>query len=393
MPLTKKNIVVLGSTGSVGVSTLDVIDLHPEKYSVLALTANSSVDRLFEQCVHHKPRYAVLASDKAASELAQKLKAVGNKTEVLAGQSEIERIAAHEDADSVMVAIVGAIGLRPSMAAVKAGKQVLIANKEPLVMAGDLFTAEAKRSNATILPIDSEHNAIFQCLPYPFENKSAVSRLILTASGGPFRGRSWDSLKDMTPEQAIAHPNWSMGPKISVDSATMMNKGLELIEATHLFDMPAEKVDILIHPQSIIHSLVEYVDGSQLAQLGSPDMKIPIAYSLAWPERQASGAEPLNIAAIGRLDFHEPDMKEIPCLAIAKAVASQGGSSPTVMNSANEIAVESFINKQIGFTQIAHVVDTVLNSLERVNVDSLEHVVEIDEHARKAAIDVVSAIS
>jgi len=377
-----KNIVVLGSTGSVGVSTLDVINLHPEKYAVLALTANSSVDKLFEQCIHHKPRYAVLADEKAASLLAQKLKASDSKTEVLAGQSEIESIAAHEDADSVMVAIVGAIGLRPSMAAVKAGKQVLIANKEPLVMAGDLFTAEAKRSNATILPIDSEHNAIFQCLPYPFNDKPAVKRLILTASGGPFRGQSWASLKDMTPEQAIAHPNWSMGPKISVDSATMMNKGLELIEATHLFDMPADKVDILIHPQSIIHSLVEYLDGSQLAQLGSPDMKIPIAYSLAWPQRQDSGAEPLNLATIGRLDFEEPDLTEIPCLALAKQVASVGGSSPAIMNSANEIAVEAFINKQIGFTQIADVVVKVVESLGTCAVESLEHVVELDSQAR-----------
>lgn len=389
-----KNIVVLGSTGSVGVSTLDVVALHADKYAIYALSANSNVDKMLEQCLAHSPKFAVMADANAALTLEKHLKQQGNSvTEVLAGSAAIKEIVQGRMVDSVMVAIVGAIGLEPSMAAVKAGKQVLIANKEPLVMAGDLFTQAAKESAAIILPIDSEHNAIFQCLPYPFENKSAVTKLILTASGGPFRGQQWSRLKDITPEQAIAHPNWSMGPKISVDSATMMNKGLELIEATHLFAMPEHQIDILIHQQSIIHSLVEYADGSQLAQLGSPDMKIPIAYSLAWPNRQASGAEPLNLAKIGRLDFVEPDFDQIPCLSLAKQVAKIGGTMPAVMNAANEIAVEAFINKMIGFTQIADVVAKVTEMHSSVALESIEHIIQVDIETRQKATELVASFS
>lgn len=388
----KKRIAVLGSTGSVGVSTLDVLSLHPEQYSVYALTANTNVDVMEAQCLQTQPKIAVMVDKEAALQLQQRL-AGKVKTEVLAGEQALIKLVKGSEIDAVMVAIVGAIGLQPSLAAVQQGKQVLIANKEPLVMAGELFMQAAETSGATILPIDSEHNAIFQCLPYPFERRQDVRRLILTASGGPFRGKNWNSLVDITPAEAIAHPNWSMGPKISVDSATMMNKGLELIEASHLFGLSSDKIDILIHPQSIIHSLVEYLDGSQLAQLGSPDMKIPIAHALAWPNRIDSGAQPLDLVTAGNLQFEAPNMEQIPCLRLARQAAIDGGVMPAVMNAANEIAVDQFIKQNIGFTQIPELIDKVLQSVPNESISDINHLLELDTLARKMALSIAQSVT
>ena len=385
----KKKIAILGSTGSVGCSTLSVMQQHQQKYEVFALTAATNVEKMLAQCLQFTPKIAVMADEQAAEELAKKLTAKGSDTVVQGGQRALIEVVQNQDIDAVMVAIVGGVGLEPSLMAVKQGKQVMIANKEPLVMAGDLFMAEAKKSGAQILPIDSEHNAIFQCLPYPVVEKKHIRRLILTASGGPFLGKQWQDLQDVTPEQAIAHPNWKMGPKISVDSATMMNKGLELIEATHLFDLSAEKIDIMIHPQSVIHSMVEYIDGSHLAQLGSPDMCIPIAHALAFPERIESGAEPLDLARITNLNFQEPNWSEIPCLQLAKQVALTGGASPIVMNAANEIAVEQFINKTISFTEIYELIDKVIHSFDLSEPRSIGDVLTIDSNARKQAIELI----
>ena len=385
----KKKIAILGSTGSVGCSTLSVMQQHQQKYEVFALTAATNVEKMLAQCLQFTPKIAVMADEQAAEELAKKLTAKGSDTVVQGGQRALIEVVQNQDIDAVMVAIVGGVGLEPSLMAVKQGKKVMIANKEPLVMAGDLFMAEAKRSGAQILPIDSEHNAIFQCLPYPVVEKKHIRRLILTASGGPFLGKQWQDLQDVTPEQAIAHPNWKMGPKISVDSATMMNKGLELIEATHLFDLSAEKIDVMIHPQSVIHSMVEYIDGSHLAQLGSPDMCIPIAHALAFPERIESGAEPLDLARITNLNFQEPNWSEIPCLQLAKQVALTGGASPIVMNAANEIAVEQFINKTISFTEIYELIDKVIHSFDLSEPRSIGDVLTIDSNARKQAIELI----
>jgi len=385
----KKRIAILGSTGSVGCSTLSVVQQHEEKYEVFALTAATNVGKILTQCLQFAPKIAVMADEQAAEKLAKKLIEKGSDTSVLGGQQALIELVQYQEIDAVMVAIVGGVGLGPSLAAVKQGKQVMIANKEPLVMAGDLFMAEAKKNSAQILPIDSEHNAIFQCLPYPVVEKKHIRRLILTASGGPFLGKHWKELHDVTPEQAIAHPNWSMGPKISVDSATMMNKGLELIEATHLFDLSAEKIDVMIHPQIVIHSMVEYVDGSHLAQLGSPDMCIPIAHALAFPERIESGAESLDLTRIAKLNFQEPKWSQIPCLQLAKQVALSGGALPIVMNAANEIAVEQFINKTIGFTEIYSLIDKVLDSFDAATPQSIDDVLAIDSQARKQTIELI----
>lgn len=385
-----RRIAVFGSTGSVGVSTLDVLARHPEDYQVAALTANHNVEVMLQQCLQFQPPFAVMVDEAAAEQLRLKLAEYGDlNTEVLSGLDGLMQVASDTEIDAVMIAIVGAAGLLPSLEAVKRGKQVLIANKEPLVMAGALFAEAAAGSGATILPIDSEHNAIFQCLPFPFDDKRGVRRLVLTASGGPFRGQRWNDLKDVTPEQAIAHPNWSMGPKISVDSATMMNKGLELIEATHLFAMPATSIDVLLHPQSIIHSLVEYIDGSMLAQLGSPDMRIPIAHALAWPQRIESGAERLDLAAVARLDFSEPEIEQVPCLGLAQQCARAGGSAPIVLNAANEVAVDRFIKKNIGFTDIAVLIDKVLQGTPTQPADSIEHIIDIDQQARNMAVSLI----
>lgn len=382
----------MGSTGSVGISTLDVLALHSDQYQVYALTAHTNVDVMEAQCLHMQPQFSVMVDEQAAGQLRKRL-AGKIDTQVLAGEQALVELVQHSEINTVMIAIVGAIGLQPSLTAVRQGKQVLIANKEPLVMAGELFMQSAQASGATILPIDSEHNAIFQCLPYPFERRQDVRRLILTASGGPFRGRNWDSLTKITPAEAIAHPNWNMGPKISVDSATMMNKGLELIEASHLFGLSNNKIDVLIHPQSIIHSLVEYLDGSQLAQLGSPDMKIPIAHALAWPNRINSGAQPLDLVASGSLDFERPDMLQIPCLRLARQVAIEGGVMPAVMNAANEIAVEQFIKQNIGFTQIPELIDKVLQSVSNEPISEIDHLLELDGSVRKMALSIAQSFA
>ena len=381
----KKTLAILGSTGSVGSSTLSVVAQHAQRYDVFALTASTNVEKMVEQCLQFEPYLAVMADEAAAERLTKKLKQQGCSTIVQGGQAALVELMHYEQIHSVMVAIVGGVGLASSLEAVRQGKQVMIANKEPLVMAGNLFMAEAERSGANILPIDSEHNAIFQCLPYPTIEKKQIRRLILTASGGPFLGRNWNDLIDITPEQAIAHPNWDMGPKISVDSATMMNKGLELIEATHLFDISAEKIDVLIHPQSVIHSMVEYIDGSHLAQLGSPDMCIPIAHAMAFPERIESGAKTLDFAKIGELNFMPPKWSEVPCLSLAKQVAMDGGSAPIIMNAANEIAVAAFINKTIGFTEVYEVIDRVMSKVFHPTPTTVSDILEIDVMARNEA--------
>lgn len=379
-----QNLTILGSTGSVGTSTLDVVALHPERFNVHGLTANSNVEKMFEQCQRFEPKHVVMQNAQAAQLLAGKLSEIGLSIDVCAGAEAICELAQDNVSTSVMSAIVGAAGLQPTLKAVQAGKRVLIANKEPLVMTGDLFIREARAHGAVILPIDSEHNAIFQCLPDD-QSKSGVRRIHLTASGGPFRGRQWSDLDNITPEQACAHPNWSMGQKISVDSATMMNKGLELIEAAALFELPAEQVNIIVHPQSIIHSMVEYHDGSFLAQLGSPDMKIPIAHALSWPERIESGAKSLDLTEIAQLDFSQPDMKNLPCLQLARDAAVQGGSAPTVLNAANEIAVEAFLNRTIRFTDIPRVIESALEKVNTGAIDTLEAVLNIDNDARDVA--------
>lgn len=388
-----QKLIILGSTGSVGQSTLDVVSLHPERYQVVGLTAASNVDKMFAQCEQFRPQVAVMADPFAAQSLSDKLRINGlTDINVEAGDLAIAELAKSDQSDSVMSAIVGAAGLLPTLCAVQAGKKVLIANKEPLVMTGDLFMQEARLSGAQILPIDSEHNAIFQSLPYsvqhfqdnfPLEN--GVNKIHLTASGGPFRGRQWSELSEITPQQACAHPNWSMGPKISVDSATMMNKGLELIEAAALFSLPANKVDIVIHPQSIIHSMVEYSDGSFLAQLGAPDMCIPIAHALGWPERINSGAQTLDITEIARLDFHKPDMPNLPCLQLARQAAEAGGSAPAILNAANEIAVDAFLNGVIKFTQIPKIIESALEQVENTELLSIHDVLHIDNEARGIA--------
>lgn len=383
---------ILGSTGSVGQSTLDVVALHPENFSIVGLTANKNVEKMALQCQQFNPQVVVMANEAAASELSQKLSSLGlSKIDVLAGAGSIVDVAKNSASNSVMSAIVGAAGLLPTLVAVQAGKRVMIANKEPLVMTGDLFMREAQKSNAIILPIDSEHNAIFQCLPDD-QIKSGVQRIHLTASGGPFLGRAWSDLTSITPAQACAHPNWSMGRKISVDSATMMNKGLELIEASALFGLTAEQVEIVMHPQSIIHSMVEYVDGSFLAQLGSPDMKIPIAHALAWPNRIVSGAKSLDITEIAQLDFSKPDMVNLPCLRLARHAARQGRSAPAILNAVNEIAVDAFLNERIAFTGIPLLIDQVFDVLSICDVESIDHVLQIDNEARVLATKALKSI-
>jgi 1-deoxy-D-xylulose-5-phosphate reductoisomerase len=392
-PLQK--IAVLGSTGSIGVNTLDVIARHPDRYRVFALTAHQRTDILLTQCQQFAPRYAVVADTLLAKQFAVEVRAAGLTTEVLAGVDGLAFVAAHEDVDSVMAAIVGFAGLAPTMAAVRAGKKVLLANKEALVCAGHLFMQAVRESGSVLLPIDSEHNAIFQCLPYDHclsHGKSlagaGVRRLLLTASGGPFRDRSLDAMADVTPEQACAHPNWSMGQKISVDSATMMNKGLELIEACWLFNTQPEQVQIVVHPQSIVHSLVEYSDGSVLAQLGNPDMRTPIAYGLAWPERIDAGVSALDLIATARLDFQAPDEQRFPALRLAREAFAAGGGMPIVLNASNEEAVAAFLDRRLSFTGIADVVEAVLHHMagQAAPADLLA-IAAIDQQARACALE------
>lgn len=385
--MKKQQVTVLGATGSIGVSTLDVLARHPEKFTVYALTANSQWQKLAEQCCATQPRYAVLVDEAAAEKLRLELRQRGCATEVLAGEQALLQVAADVAVDTVMAAIVGAAGLLPTLAAVRAGKRVLLANKEALVMAGGLFMAAVREHGATLLPIDSEHNAIFQCLPSDYSNfeRGGIRKILLTASGGPFRTFSKQALTDVTPEQACAHPNWSMGRKISVDSASLMNKGLELIEACWLFDIKPAQIDVVVHPQSVIHSMVEYIDGSVLAQLGNPDMRTPIAHALAWPRRMDSGVSSLDFMAAARFDFEQPDLQRFPCLRLAQEAAAAGGTAAAILNAANEIAVEAFLQARISFVDIAHVVESVLSEQSSVEPKDLAAVQQADLEARERA--------
>jgi len=383
-----RQVCILGSTGSIGESTLDVVARHPERFVVRSLSCGSRWEDLLQQCRRWQPRYAAVADAASARSLRAALHADGLATEVLEGESGLEEIAADPGADTVMAAIVGAAGLAPTVAAARAGKRLLLANKESLVMAGRFFMSAVQEGGAELLPIDSEHNAIFQCLPGGYrtgDTPASVRRLLLTASGGPFRSAPLESLDAVTPEQAVAHPNWVMGRKISVDSATMMNKGLEMIEACWLFGMPVDKVEVLIHPQSVIHSMVEYVDGSVLAQLGSPDMRVPIACAMAWPERIASGAAVLDLVTAANLAFEAPDLRRFPCLRLAMQAAGEGGSVPVALNAANEIAVAAFLEGRIGYMAIPRVIASVLEGHLFGEPESLEHVKAIDAEARRVA--------
>jgi len=380
-----RRITILGATGSIGESTLDVVGRHPDRFQVFALTARRSHRRLLEQCLTYQPAYAVLHESDAAAVLRAELAARGSRTEVLEGGRAAAQVASASETDLVMAAIVGGAGLEPTLAAARAGKTLLLANKEAIVMAGSVFLAAVREGRARVLPIDSEHNAVFQCLPAD-GSRSGVRRIVLTASGGPFRSFEPAQMDAVTPEQAVAHPNWSMGRKISVDSATMMNKGLELIEAHFLFDMPPERLDVVIHPQSIVHSMVEYVDGSILAQLGNPDMRTPIAHALAWPERIDSGVSLLDLAAHGRLDFERPDPGRFPCLRLARQALSAGAAAPCVLNAANEVAVEAFLERRIRFTDIARINESVLDALGAAGAPADTHeVLALDARAREHA--------
>ncbi len=380
-----QQITVLGATGSIGLSTLDVIARHPDRYQVFGLSGYSRIAELLALCVLHRPRVAVVPDERAARQLQADLRAAGLSTEVLVGEEGLCQIASASEVDAVMAAIVGAAGLRPTLAAVNAGKKILLANKEALVMTGALFMQAVRRSGSVLLPIDSEHNAIFQCLPQDFARGLApvgVRRILLTASGGPFRETPLAELENVTPDQACAHPNWSMGRKISVDSASMMNKGLEMIEACWLFDARPDQVEVVIHPQSVIHSLVDYIDGSVLAQLGNPDMRTPISNALAWPERIESGVAPLDLFAVARLDFQRPDEQRFPCLRLAREAAMAGNSAPAMLNAANEVAVAAFLEGRIRYPQIACVIEDVLNAEPVIAVDELEAVFDADARAR-----------
>jgi 1-deoxy-D-xylulose-5-phosphate reductoisomerase len=383
-----QRLTVLGSTGSIGKSTLDVVARHPDKYQITALTANQQDDLLFEQCQKFQPRYAVLLDEAASERLKKNLQVAGSITEVLCGTAALEQVSVLPEVDAVMAAIVGAAGMPPTLAAAKAGKKILLANKETLVLAGHLFMDAVHRSGSALLPIDSEHNAIFQALPRNYAGDmraSGVSKILLTASGGPFRNTPLEQLQNVTPEQACAHPNWSMGRKISVDSASMMNKGLEVIEAHWLFNASADDIQVVVHPQSVIHSMVQYVDGSVLAQLGNPDMRTPIAYALAYPERIDAGVAPLDLFQIAKLDFVAPDFVRFPCLSLAYQALRAGGTVPALLNAANEVAVAAFLDRKIAFLDIPRLIESVLGSVARCEVNALQDVLDADAAARAAA--------
>ena len=384
-----KGICILGATGSIGVSTLDVVARHPHLYKVVALTANKNIDTLYEQCLAHSPEIVVIVDEQKAAEFKTRIENSSLKTlRVLAGSEALVEVSILQNVDSVMAAIVGAAGLLPTLAAAQAGKTVLLANKEALVMSGDIFMNAVEKSGAHLLPIDSEHNAIFQCMPASYQtgvSAKGVRRILLTASGGPFRTKPLNELPSVTPAQAVAHPNWDMGKKISVDSATMMNKGLEMIEACLLFNMKPEQIQVVLHPQSVIHSMVDYVDGTVLAQMGCPDMRIPIAHALAYPERFESGASPLDIFAVKHMDFEPADLARFPCLRLAYEAITAGGTMPTVLNAANEIAVEAFLNEQILFTDIPVVIEKTMQIIPVQKADSLEKILEMDSKARVVA--------
>ena len=387
-------ITILGATGSIGASTLDVISRHPERYRVIALTANRNVDTLARQCAEFSPRFAVMAECDAAETLRIRLREASPGVEVLSGPDALAEVAALPEVDYVMAAIVGAAGLLPTLEAARHGKRVLLANKEALVMSGSLFMQAVRDNDAVLLPIDSEHNAILQCMPDNYIAGHAprgVRKVTLTASGGPFRSLPAGELGAVTPEQACAHPNWDMGRKISVDSATMMNKGLEVIEAGWLFDLPLERIGVVIHPQSILHSMVEYEDGSVLAQLGNPDMRIPISHALGWPDRIDSGSEPLDLMAVGALQFETPDLVRFPCLSLAGEAWREGGTAPAILNAANEVAVQAFLDRQIVFTDIPRLIDGALQSCPSRAAESLEVILEDDAMSRHWSHEFIGA--
>jgi 1-deoxy-D-xylulose-5-phosphate reductoisomerase len=385
---TVQNVAILGATGTIGIQTLDVMSQHPKRFNVFALTANNNVKSMFALCQQHTPKYAVMLQVQAAKELDAQLKAASISTIVLHGEQALVEIAAHAEVDTVMAAIVGAAGLLPAMAAARSGKRILLANKETLVMAGNLFMRAVEEGGATLLPIDSEHNAIFQVMPNQRAKsleKMGIKRVLLTASGGPFRNASLDDMRVVTREQALNHPNWVMGPKITIDSATMMNKGLEVIEAHWLFNASADQIDVVVHPQSVIHSMVEYNDGSVLAQLGNPDMRTPIAYGLGFPNRLESGVSSLDLVKIGRLDFLPPDFERFPCLRLAYDALKVGGTAPAILNAVNEIAVEAFLADRIGFMDIPSVIESVMATSVIEEVVSIEQLTKVDTEARQAA--------
>jgi 1-deoxy-D-xylulose-5-phosphate reductoisomerase len=392
-------ICILGATGSIGLNTLDVIGRHPDRYRAHTLTANTNVEEMRVQCQRFKPQIAVMADFDSAQQLADKLKTVSPDTQVKSGLDSLCQAAEHKDIDTVMAAIVGAAGLEPTLAAVAEGKKILLANKESLVMAGELFMKEVARSGSVLLPIDSEHNAIFQCLAGQRAaglNQDAnntdlafVRRILLTASGGPFRTFTREQLLTVTPEQACAHPNWDMGRKISVDSATLMNKGLELIEACWLFGIKPENIEVHIHPESVVHSMVEYIDGSILAQMGAPDMRTPIAYGLAWPERIEAGVASLDLFSVARLNFERPDSVRFPCLSLAAQAFKAGGTAGAILNAANEIAVAAFLNRNMEFTAIPDTIAQVLASITPGPAATLEQILAADRAAREVARDLV----
>jgi len=391
-----QNLTILGSTGSIGVNTLDVIRRHPQRYRVIALCAHNQIDRLFDQCLEFQPRFAVVRDAQLAVELQRRLRAVACSTLVESGPEALVRMAELPEVDSVMAAIVGAAGLQSTLAAAIAGKKVLLANKEALVMAGPILMRAVRENRAILLPIDSEHNAIFQSLPNDYSGnllKSGVLSLMLTASGGPFRNTSLTDLECVSPEQACAHPNWVMGRKISVDSATMMNKGLEMIEAHWLFNVPADQIEVGIHPQSVIHSLVQYVDGSVIAELGNPDMRTPIAHALAYPERIDAGVEPLDLCKIALLQFERPDFERFPCLALAYRALREGDSAPAALNAANELAVQSFLDGRIGFALIPKIIRAVLDRTRVTPLVSLADVLAADREARRIAEQVIGGLA
>ncbi len=390
-----QNLTILGSTGSIGTSTLDVVARHPEKYRVVALTANRRADLLFTQCRQFNPKYAVILDVSLVHDLQLRLRNEGLETEVLTGIDALEHVAVLPEVDAVMAAIVGSAGLKPTLAAAHAGKKILLANKESLVMAGKIFMDAVHASGSALLPIDSEHNAIFQALPKGYNGnpaKHGVQRILLTASGGPFRDTPMNALHDITPDQACAHPNWVMGRKISVDSATMMNKGLEVIEAHWLFGASADDIQVVVHPQSVIHSLVQYVDGSVLAQLGNPDMRTPIAYGLAYPERIDSGVMPLDLFKVATLNFVAPDFERFPCLSLAYHALRAEGTAPAVLNAANEVAVAAFLDGRIAFLEIPRVIEAVLDTLPVHSATSLGDVLAADDQARHAALQTIRSL-
>ena len=390
-----KGLCVLGATGSIGVNTLDVAARHPEKYKIVALSANSQVERLVEQCEQYQPEYAVIADSSKETLLKEKLKDKNLTIKVLSGAEGLDKIASLPQVDYVMAAIVGAAGLKSSLAAARAGKRILLANKEALVMSGQLFMDEVKKNNAELLPIDSEHNAIFQCLPEDYEKglaESGITKILLTGSGGPFRTKALNELENVTPDEACAHPNWSMGRKISVDSATMMNKGLEIIEACWLFNTTPDHIQVVVHPQSVVHSMVQYSDGSVLAQLGQPDMRTPIAHALSWPERIESGVEKLDFFSISKLEFEQPDYERFPCLRLSEEAIRNGGTAPAILNAANEVAVASFLDNELKFTDIPYIVEQTLKNINSRPADSLNEILEDDLAARKEAEQLIHSV-